>query len=264
MRLITRGSEVNENKDDNSVRLGGLPISTRNMIESAENFATWALEARGRKQLPYYSTSANGQVISMASQDKAFMRLLLEADEIHPDGMPMVHISRLLTKTPLQERVATTDFVHIVAKEAQKLGLSFYFLGGTPEVNRRAVDSMREKYPALVFSGSRDGYFSEDQEPIIVEEIAKLKPDILWIGMGVPREQAFVSRNIDKLVGVGVIKTSGGLFDFLSGKNQRAPVWLQKVGLEWVYRIIQEPRRLVLRYLITNPTALKLLITKSN
>ena len=82
--------------------------------------------------------------------------------------------------------------------------------------------------------------------------------------MGIPKEQEFVSRNINNLKGVGVIKTSGGLFDFLSGKNKRAPLWMQKLGLEWAYRIGQEPSRLVFRYLITNPIALKLLITKSH
>jgi N-acetylglucosaminyldiphosphoundecaprenol N-acetyl-beta-D-mannosaminyltransferase len=250
-------------KRDDVVELGGLPITTKGMTQSAQNFATQALAAREKVQLPYYSTSANGQVIALASKDNSFKKLLLEADEIHPDGMPMVHISQLLTNNPLSERVATTDLVHAVAEQAEKHGLSFYFLGGTPEVNEWAVNFMCKKYTKLIFSGSSHGYFSEDEEPQIVANIAKLKPDILWIGLGIPREQAFISKNLKKLNGVGVIKTSGGLFDFLSGKNKRAPIWMQKLGMEWIYRTFQEPRRLILRYLITNPIALKLLITES-
>ena len=90
------------------------------------------------------------------------------------------------------------------------------------------------------------------------------KPDILWIGLGVPLEQQFIERNIDRLTGVGVVKTSGGLFDFISGKNPRAPQWMQDAGLEWVYRAMREPRRLGMRYLTTNPQAIGALIRHSS
>ena len=243
--------------------LGGLPITTLDMAQSAQNLITRALEARGSKELPYYSTSANGQVIALASRDEEFKALLTQADEIHPDGMPMVLLSRLLTQNPLRERVATTDLVHAVAAEAERKGISFYFLGGTSEINQRAVKRMREIYPNLVFAGASHGYLSAEQEADLVEEIAQLKPDILWIGLGVPLEQQFVARNIEKLRGVGVIKTSGGLFDFVSGKSNRAPKWMQNCGLEWVYRTMLDPRRLAMRYLITSPIALQQLLTKS-
>lgn len=243
--------------------LGGLPITTLDMTQSARKFIKLAIEARGRNALPYYSTSANGQVIALASKDEAFKKLIMGADQIHPDGMPMVLLSRIISQNPLCERVATTDLVHTVASEAQSRGISFYFLGGKRDINQRAVKRMNELYPDLVFAGSSDGYFSAEQEANLVEEIAKLQPDILWIGLGVPLEQEFVARNIEKLRGVGVIKTSGGLFDFISGKNSRAPQWMQNYGLEWVYRAITDPRRLAWRYLITSPIALQQLLTKS-
>ena len=243
--------------------LGGLPITTLDMAQSAQKFIARALEARERKELPYYSTSANGQVIALASRDEGFKALLIKADEIHPDGMPMVLLSRLLTQNPLRERVATTDLVHVVAAEAERKGISFYFLGGTSEINQRAVKHMREAYPKLVFAGASHGYFSAEQEADLVEEIAQLQPDILWVGLGVPLEHQFVARNIEKLRGVGVIKTSGGLFDFVSGKSNRAPKWMQNCGLEWLYRTMLDPRRLAMRYLITSPIALHQLLTKS-
>lgn len=249
------GGERQDRVDQTTI-IGGLPITLLDLEESARLFVEAALSARAGNKRPYYSTSANGQVIALARSDAPFKALLLGADQIHADGMPMVLLSRFFSRKALKERVATTDLVHSVAAQAEQAGLSFYFLGGTPDVNRTAVARLQEAYPKLRFAGARDGYFTADKEPAIVAEIAALKPDILWIGLGVPLEQQFVARNIDKLTGVGVIKTSGGLFDFISGKNSRAPVWMQNVGLEWLYRTILEPRRLLSRYLKTNPIAL--------
>jgi N-acetylglucosaminyldiphosphoundecaprenol N-acetyl-beta-D-mannosaminyltransferase len=235
--------------------IGGLPITALGRQDSARLLVDTALRARGRRQRPFYSTSANGQVIALARSDAAFRDLFLEADQIHADGMPMVLLSSLVSQVPLPERVATTDLIHDVAVLAEVTGVSFYFLGGAPEVNRAAVARMTRAYPKLMIVGARSGYFNPDQEIEVVEEITRLRPDILWIGLGVPLEQRFVSRNIDRLHGVGVIKTSGGLFDFLSGRNSRAPRWMQAAGLEWVYRTILEPRRLLGRYLTTNAIA---------
>lgn len=236
--------------------LGGLPVSLLGVHDSAQGFIETSLSARGKNDLPFYSTSANGQVIALARSDLHFKSNLLAADQIHADGMPMVLLSRFFSKFMLRERVATTDLVHAVAEMAQTSSVSFYFLGGSADVNRKAVANMREKYPNLIFAGARDGYFPKEKEAEVIEEIMAVRPDILWIGLGVPLEQDFVVRNRERLRGIGVIKTSGGLFDFLSGKNSRAPEWMQNMGLEWVYRTILEPRRLLSRYLKTNPVAL--------
>ncbi|MEM9633944.1 MAG: WecB/TagA/CpsF family glycosyltransferase [Pseudomonadota bacterium] len=244
--------------------LGGLPIANIGIEETAEQFVSFALEARDKNKAPFYSTSANGQVIALAAKDEEFKKLLLRADQIHADGMPMVLISRLVSKKALVGRVATTDLVHAVAKKAQDAGASFYFLGASEEVNRLAVERMQQLYPRLKFAGSSNGYLSsEEEEQAVVDEINRLKPDILWVGMGVPAEHKFVMRNLKNLRNVGVIKTSGGLFDFVSGKNSRAPSWMQKIGLEWLYRIMLEPKRLAWRYLVTNPIALRELLFNS-
>jgi N-acetylglucosaminyldiphosphoundecaprenol N-acetyl-beta-D-mannosaminyltransferase len=103
-------------------------------------------------------------------------------------------------------------------------------------------------------------YMSADEEGAVVDEINAAAPDILWIGMGVPREISFSTRHRDKLTNVGLIKTSGGLFDFLSSKNSRAPAWMQTTGLEWLYRLSLEPKRLFRRYASTNLHAAYLLL----
>lgn len=236
--------------------LGGLPVVRCDMAHTADGFIDHAIRARGTFARPFYSTSANGQVIAVCSRQDDYQKLMLEADQIHADGMPMVIFSKIFSSGPIPERVATTDLVHAVAERAELAGVSFYFLGGSEEVNAKAVANMRAKYPLLKFAGRRNGYFKPEEEDAVVDDIQSAKPDILWIGLGFPLEQQFVSRNLNRLYNVGVIKTSGGLFDFVSGKNPRAPAWMQRAGLEWAYRIYNEPRRLTMRYLVTNPIAI--------
>ncbi|MBX3584145.1 MAG: WecB/TagA/CpsF family glycosyltransferase [Rhizobiaceae bacterium] len=251
-------------KDWPTSYLGRLVVVQAGLKDSARGFVAEALARRGRDVTPFYSTSANGQVLALCGKDPAFLSLMRKADQIHADGMPMVLYSKMFSKVPLPERVATTDLVEDVAQLAEQCGVSFYFLGASEDVNARAVEAMQKRYPNLVFAGRRNGYFSRDEEDAIVAEINAAKPDILWIGLGVPLEQQFLDRNISKLTGVGVVKTSGGLFDFLSGKNSRAPVWMQKVGLEWLYRAYLEPGRLLMRYVTTNPQAIGALIRHSS
>jgi len=243
--------------------LGGLPIAVIDRARSAEFMINAAVARRGRGGRPLYITSANGQVLSMCASDEETYALFAAADLIHADGTPLVFASRLTSGYALPERVATTDLFHDVAHRAEKAGASFYLLGATGETMKRAVECTRERYPKLKIAGYRDGYFSRAEEDQVIERINAAKPDILWVGMGVPAEQSFCLRNRGKLTQVGVIKTSGGLFDFVSGKNSRAPAWMQSLGLEWVYRMALEPRRLAHRYLTTNPHALYLLLTAS-
>jgi len=243
--------------------LGRLPIAQTDVASSAHGFVAHALESRGKGRRPFISTSANGQVLALCGKDEAFLSLMRKADQIHADGMPMVLYSKLFAKRPLPERVATTDLVHEVANLAGDAGVSFYFLGASEEVNAKAVEVMQSRYPKLIFAGRRNGYFGRDEEDEVIAGINAAKPDILWIGLGVPLEQQFIECNIDRLTSVGIIKTSGGLFDFISGKNARAPAWMQAAGLEWLYRVWLEPRRLATRYLTTNPQAIGALLRHS-
>lgn len=238
------------------IPLAALPITDATIDETAQDFILRATSERVAGARPFYSTSANGQVIALCHHDREFDAMLRQADQIHADGMSLVIFSRKFCRQALRERVATTDLVHAVARRAEETGSRFYFLGGSEEVNRAAVEEMQTLYPRLVFSGRHNGYFSRAEEEAILADIAASKTDILWVGFGIPLEQRFVSRNLDRLSGVAVIKTCGGLFDFLAGKNSRAPQWMQDMGLEWLYRAMLEPKRLGKRYLLTNPIAI--------
>lgn len=243
--------------------LGGMRITVASREQTANGFIEHTHTHRNNKKRPFYSTSSNGQVIAMCHEDKTLALEFSKADQISPDGMPMVFASKILPGIALPERVATTDLFHDVAKLAETNNVSFFLLGADEEANKTAYENVKNMYPALNIVGRRNGYFSQEEEQDIVTHINELKPDILWVSMGVPREQYFISRNIDSLTNVSVIKTSGGLFDFLSLRRSRAPAWMQALGLEWLYRSILEPRRLGIRYVMTNPKALKLLFTNS-
>jgi N-acetylglucosaminyldiphosphoundecaprenol N-acetyl-beta-D-mannosaminyltransferase len=244
--------------------IGGLPIAVIDRARSAELMIEVALKHRGTVQRPLVFTSANGQVLSLCARQPHMRDLFLEADLSHADGMPMVFVSHLFHKTPLPERVATTDLFHDVARLAQQRGARMFLLGATDAVVNQAVHHVRMRYPDLNIVGHGGGYLRrQGDEERIIDTINRARPDILWLGLGAPAEQSFAIRHRDRLRGVGLIKTSGGLFDFLSGKNTRAPGWMQNVGLEWAYRIYLEPRRLAGRYLMTNPHALFLLLTRT-
>jgi exopolysaccharide biosynthesis WecB/TagA/CpsF family protein len=244
--------------------IDGLPIAAIDCAKSAQLMIDVALNRRNAALPPLVSTSANGQVLSLCARQSHIRDLFLNADLIHADRMPLVFVSRLLQQTPLPERVCTTDLFHDVAAVAQQRGSGMFFLGAADSIVSQAARRAQSLYPDLDIVGYRGGYLRrEADEERVIDVINTAQPDILWLGLGVPREQLFAMRYRDRLRGVGLIKTVGDLFDFLSGKNARAPSWMQSAGLEWAYRMYLEPRRLAGRYLVTNPHALFLLLTRT-
>jgi len=244
------------------ITLGGLRLAVLDLEQTANFMIEMAFPAR-RLGRPLYLTSANGEVLARCSTEPITEQLFRAADLINADGQPLVAVSRLKSRTPLPERVATTDLFDVVARKAAAAGLTFYMFGADEEENAAAVENIQQVYPDLRIVGRSHGYLRGDALRAKVDEINRLAPDYLWVGLGVPHEQAFVDEFLPKLYNVGVIKTSGGLFNYLSGSRPRAPRWMQNVGLEWAWRIWLEPRRLFWRYLTTNPRALYLLFNRS-
>lgn len=244
------------------ITLGGMRLAVLD-IEQTANFMIEMAVPHRRIGRPLYLTSANGEVLARCSTEPLTERLFRAADLINADGQPLVTVSRFKSKTPLPERVATTDLFHVVARKAAAAGLSFYMFGADEMENATAVANVQGMYPALRIVGRSHGYLRGEALRAKVDEINALAPDYLWVALGVPYEQAFVEEFTPRLFNVGIIKTSGGLFNFLSGSRARAPRWMQHAGLEWAWRIWLEPRRLFWRYLTTNPRALYLLFHKS-
>ncbi|WP_421916852.1 WecB/TagA/CpsF family glycosyltransferase [Mesorhizobium sp.] len=238
-----------------TVMLGGLPITVIDRQGAALLMMAAAREHLAGNR-PYYFTSANGDVIAQARANAEISTLFGTADQIFADGQPLVFASRLLCSAHLPERVATTDLFHDVARLAEQQGATFYLLGATEAENNKAVAGIRARYPRLRIAGHCHGYLSGEALENKLDEINALAPNILWLGLGVPREQIFVRDFASRLSNVGVIKTSGGLFDHLAGKVPRAPLWIQKAGFEWLWRMAMEPRRLFWRYFTTSPQAI--------
>jgi exopolysaccharide biosynthesis WecB/TagA/CpsF family protein len=246
----------------NPVRVAGIevaPLSTKQWIDMLRDDRR-KIALGGT--LPRYHTGINGNVISVYARDPIFRQVLDSADAVAADGVSVMLASKWLHGVTIPDRAATTDLFHDIARAAEADGLSMYFLGATEDQNSAAVANVVAKYPKLKIAGQRNGYFSPDEEDAVVSAIATAKPDILWVGLGVPREDLFAVRNREKLHGVTWIKTCGGLFNFLSGKNARAPLWMRNIGLEWLFRMSIEPRRLAWRYATTNVHAIWLMLTR--
>lgn len=250
---------------DNQITIGGIRNSrlTRNELTAL----MWNDTRRARDgdlTEPKIVVSSNGLVIAKYHQDKVFKQLIDSADIVDVDGMPLVFATRLLCKTPLQERVATTDFVKDASALAANEGIRFYFLGAQGDTAQIAARNLQRAYPGLQIVGARNGYFSLEEEASLCDEIVRSGADILWLGLGSPTQEAFALRNRHRLSGLAWIRTCGGLFDFYSERMARAPQWMQSAGMEWLFRVFQEPRRLGKRYMLTNPVALYHLITKTH
>lgn len=248
------------------INVGGWPHVALDRRDFALLMQHDCMRARAmtEKPLPKLAFSMNGQALSLAESDPVFRDAMQRADYIQADGQSLVIASRYLCAEPLPERIATTDFFHDCAKVAQDSGLSFYILGASQAQHDRALTEIRRLYPRLIIAGHRNGYFSADDVPAICADIVASGADVLWVGLGKPKEQLFCIDNLECLRGVGWIKSCGGLFDFLSGKHSRAPEWMQKYGLEWAYRLALEPRRLFWRYFVTNVHSLYLLLRRGS
>jgi N-acetylglucosaminyldiphosphoundecaprenol N-acetyl-beta-D-mannosaminyltransferase len=172
------------------------------------------------------------------------------------DGQSVVWASRRLGP-PLPERVAGIDLFTELLGEAERRGYRVYFLGARRDVLDRMLAEVARRHPGLAVAGARDGYFRPDEEPGIVAEIGRCRPDLLFIGMSSPAKELFTSRWA-KSTGASVVHGVGGSFDVLAGLTRRAPAWYQRHGLEWIYRAWQEPVRLGRRYLTTNMAFLAL------
>lgn len=239
-------------KPVDAVVVGGIPVAPLSTPQWVELMLSDCAAARAGLQRPRYHGAINGNAVSAFATNQTFRDALSSADAVAADGVPVMWAAKYLAGRSIPDRAATTDLFHPLAAAAQEHGLSMYFLGATAEENTAAVAAVRKLYPTLKIAGARDGYFSPEEEPDMVSAIAALRPDILWVALGLPREDQFVIRNMAALQGVGWIKTCGGLFNFLSNSRSRAPLWMQRNGLEWLYRTALEPRRLFWRYATTN------------
>lgn len=190
-----------------------------------------------------------GKIVSM-QDDEALRKSVLEADMINADGMSVVWASRFLGKA-LPARVAGIDLMLELVKMAHRHGYKCYFFGARQEVVEKVVETFSNEYSSAIIGGYRNGYFKEEEEEELAKEIANSGADMLFVAMSSPKKEIFVNK-YKKLMNVPFVMGVGGSFDVVAGVTKRAPLWMQKIGMEWFYRLIQEPTRMWKRYLVGN------------
>ena len=197
----------------------------------------------------HYLVTANVDFLVQAMHDVELRRLLLNAHLVLCDGTPLLWVSRLLGN-PLPERVAGADLTPLLIRMAAQKGYRLFFLGGTPETSVKAVANLRAQYPDLIISG----HYSPPFNPLldmdhdeIARRIREAKPDFLLVSFGCPKAEKWLGMHYRSL-GVPVAIGVGATIDFLAGQVKRAPRWMQRTGTEWIFRLAQEPRRLIRRY----------------
>lgn len=186
-----------------------------------------------------YVVTPNAEIVYEAMHDDALRQLLSGAQLVLPDGAGVVLASKLL-RTPLKEKVAGVDFADRLMGLLAQRGGSAYLLGSKPGVAELAAQKLLEKHPGLTIAGTADGYFRD--EAAVVAKINEAKPDFLFVCLGAPKQEQFMVRHREELQ-VGLMAGLGGSLDSFAGTVKRAPRWMIRLNLEWLYRLIKEPRR---------------------
>ncbi len=191
---------------------------------------------------PHQLCTVNPEFAVRAQSDAEFKAIINSAALALPDGIGLLKAARFLGQTPLPERVAGSDLVVRLAELSHQKGYRIYFLGAMPGVAEQAAANLRQKFPGLQVAGTFAGSPAIEQNEDIVRRILPTRPDILLVAYGAPNQDKWIARNLDRLqipVCIGV----GGSFDFLAGVVARAPGWVQRLHLEWLHRLAQQPSR---------------------
>ena len=192
----------------------------------------------------------NADCVNNASRDGEYRRILSRSAFCFADGIGLKIAGDLLGK-PIRQNVNGTDLFPILCEKLALKKKSLYLLGARPGVAAAVAGWVRDRYSTLRIAGISDGYFGPSKEERVVKEIASSGADVLLVAMGVPAQEKWISRNLERLR-IPLVMGVGGLFDFYSGRIPRAPQWMRELGLEWVYRLYQEPARMWRRYLVGN------------
>lgn len=198
------------------------------------------LEKRIEQQAKTFVVTANPEVVMKANEDRQFMKYLDKATYICADGIGVVKAAQILGD-PLPERVTGYDSMIQLLEAGNKKHYKIFLLGAQNDTLQKAVANINATYPNVEIVGYQDGYFNWEQNDI-AERIAKTKPDLIFVALGVPRQEKWISENLEHFT-KGVFIGVGGSFDVIAGTVKRAPVIWQKMNLEWLYRLLSQPTR---------------------
>jgi len=236
---IPCGSKYGANEADEipCISLLGVKVSNVDMTDTLDIIRGFIKSGK-----PHIIVTADSSGIVRAQQDEEFRSLVNNADLVTPDSSGIIKAAAMLG-TPLKAKVSGVEIAREMCGMSAKEGFSIYFLGAEPGVAEQAVENLSRDYPGLKVAGVHHGYFGPDKDPEVVELVKASGAQALLVAMGIPRQEKFIRNNMDKL-GICVAMGVGGSFDVFSGRVRRAPVWFQKHGLEWLYRLAQNPKKI--------------------
>ena len=234
----------------NPVNFLGLnlhPLTMQETVSRCEEL----IEARNSQHVVI-----NAAKVVSASKSEELRQVINSCELVNADGMAIVWASRVLG-IPVPERVAGIDLMHQLVKLSSLKNLKIFLLGAEEDVSQRVCENFVSQGANVV--GRRNGFWSDSEEENIVSEISAAAPDLLFIAVPSPKKEFFLSNHLLEL-NCGLVVGVGGSFDIVAGKTKRAPTWLQKIGLEWFYRLAQEPRRMLKRYAVGNTKFIMLVV----
>jgi N-acetylglucosaminyldiphosphoundecaprenol N-acetyl-beta-D-mannosaminyltransferase len=233
------------------IRIAGCPVDNYSMGGTIAELCR-RIDSRIRTHVVF----VNAAKVVQYHQNPALRDVVERADLLLPDGVPILWLS-YFKGTPLSGRVAGVDLMERMVGVAERRGYRVFFLGASADIVQKTVEIFQQRYPHLLVAGFHDGYFSLGEEETITDKINQSHADLLLVGMSTPQKELWVDRNLAKLK-VSVCEGVGGGFDVVAGLTKRAPLWMQRAGLEWFYRLLQEPGRMWKRYVLWNSSFLLL------
>jgi N-acetylglucosaminyldiphosphoundecaprenol N-acetyl-beta-D-mannosaminyltransferase len=227
------------------IKFLGVTIDNLTMSEASVKITEMA-----RAPIPTQVSFVNADCVNIAFSDSIYKSVLHNSQLVLADGIG-VRLAGSVLNQNVRENINGTDMLPFLCGAAEEAGVSIYLLGGRPGIPEVAAEWIAHRYPRLRIAGCRHGYFTNEEEPQVLEAIRQSHADILLVALGAPRQEKWIAAHKSEFgakVGIGV----GGLLDFYSGRIPRAPVWMRELGLEWFYRFWQEPRRMWRRYFVGN------------
>ncbi|KXT88131.1 WecB/TagA/CpsF family glycosyltransferase [Streptococcus oralis] len=227
------------------IQILGITIDPLTMKETVD-----AVEQYVLKKHPLHLMGVNADKINQCHEDEKIKKIVNESGIINADGASVVLASKFLG-APVPERVAGIDLMQNLLELSNKKGYSVYFFGAKEVILQDMLKAFKQRYPDLDVVGYRNGYFSPEDEEKIQEDIKDRKPDFVFVGITSPKKEYIIQSFMDNGINA-VFMGVGGSFDVLSGHIKRAPLWMQKLNLEWLFRVANEPKRLFKRYFVGN------------
>lgn len=244
---------------DPRVNVLGVGISAINMDEALDQISRWI----DRRECQYVCVCTVHTVME-CQHDPDMHRTVNGAGMATPDGMPLVWLARAKSERDVQ-RVYGPDLMLALCQQSVEKGYSHYFYGGAEGIAEHLAHTLADRFPGLETAGTQSPPFrslTPDEDREDVARINAAHPDVVWVGLGTPRQDLWMASHREQLTAPVLIGV-GAAFDFHTGRIKQAPAWMQRNGLEWLYRLLQEPRRLWRRYLIYNPLFIALVLCQA-